>query len=156
MFYSRTFSWMLLWPTAELLSSWWRGRNTVRSDNCSNVSVSQAWQPKVTETPSSSTAWKLSREFHPRCAHSHTSWLVHLLQCLHIPLFIFLFTVMYLKLYKIPLSFWPFVIMASPFPGKKLHGENLYTQNMALSMFLVLFAPGRCLWANRVELLPVI
>lgn len=64
----RTSSWMLLRPTAELPGSWLRGKNMVRSDSCSSVSVSQAWQPKATVTPSSSTAWKPSREFRLRCS----------------------------------------------------------------------------------------
>jgi type VI protein secretion system component VasF len=40
----------------------------VRSDSCSSVLVSQAWQPKATVTPSSSTAWKPSRESRLRCS----------------------------------------------------------------------------------------
>lgn len=69
-FSSRTSSWMPPPPTAERPGSWWRGRNTAKSSSCSNVSVSQAWQPEVTGTPSSSTAWKPSREFRPRYAPS--------------------------------------------------------------------------------------
>lgn len=50
---SRTSSWTPPPPTAEPPGSWWRGRNTVKSSNCSSVSASQAWQPQVTGTPSS-------------------------------------------------------------------------------------------------------
>lgn len=111
--YSRTSSWMLPQPTAELPDSWWRGRNTVRSDSCSNVSPSQAWQPRVTGTPSSSTAWKPSREFHPRCAHSQPLAPPSVSASSH-SLFRFLFPTMHLKLYRIPLSFKPAVKTVSP------------------------------------------
>lgn len=80
MFCPRTSSWMLLQPTAELPGSWWREKNMVRFDSCSNVSVSQAWQPKVMVTPSSLTAWKPSRESRRRCVHSWISWVYCLFQ----------------------------------------------------------------------------
>ena len=103
-FCSRTSSWMPPLPTARPPGSWWRGRSSVRSDSCSSASASRAWRPKATGTPSSSTAWKRSGGFPPRYAHPRPR-LLHLFQCLHIPVFFFLFPIMYPKLYKIPLSF---------------------------------------------------